>query len=81
MVKEADKITANMDERYDAYTDAEIFALQHALVVPCYYNVGWCLTNYDVYGEWATIALCNWDTNANHFTGEEIKATKAAMGK
>ncbi len=81
MVHEADKITANMDDRYNAYIDAEVYALNHALVIPCYYSEGYCLTRYNVFGEFSTIDCVNWETNANGYTGEEIAAAKKAMGK
>jgi len=81
MVKAADQITDDMDKRYTAYMDAEVYALNHALVIPCSYSEGWCLTNYDVFDWNSTIKCVDWSTNANHFTGEEIKASKAEIQK
>ena len=81
MVNEADKITTDMDARYNAYMDAEVYALEHAIVVPFYYSAGWCLTNYDIFGEFAGTKLINWVTNSEGFTGEQITASKTAMGK
>ena len=79
MVHEADKITANMEERYKAYIEAEAYALNHGLVVPCNYNEGYCLTRYDVFGDMATIDCVDWVTNVDGFTGEEIAASRKAL--
>ena len=79
MVHEADKITADLEERYKAYIEAEAYALEHALVVPCNYNEGYCLTRYNIFGEMATIDCVDWETNANTFTGEEIAASRKAL--
>ncbi len=79
MVHEADKITANMDDRYHAYMDAEVYALSHALVVPCNYSEGFCLSRYNIFGDRATIDLVGWETNVNGYTGEELQANKTAL--
>ena len=81
MVIVADMISTVIDARYNAYMDAEVYALEHAIVVPFYYSAGWCLTNYDVFGEFAGTKLVNWVTNSEGFTGEQITASKTAMGK
>ncbi len=81
MVNEADQITANLDDRYAAYAAAEAYALQHALVVPMYYNVSFCLTNYNVYGEFGTNKMVDWETDANGYTREEMAACIAESGK
>ena len=81
MVEAADKITDDMDARYNAYMDAEAYALSHALVIPCSYSEGYCLTNYNVFGEFSTIECVNWETNANGYTGAEIDAAKAALNQ
>lgn len=79
MVHAADKITDNLDDRYNAYMDAEVFFLSHALDVPCSYSEGFCLTRYNVFGDQATLQCVNWETNTNGFTGEEIAAAKKAL--
>ncbi|MBQ8599284.1 MAG: hypothetical protein IJ411_04125 [Oscillospiraceae bacterium] len=79
MVHEADKITANLDDRYHAYMDAEVYALNHALVVPCNYSEGYCLSRYNIFGERATIDCAGWETNVNGYTGEEMSAAKTAL--
>lgn len=76
MVKAADQITDDTDARYYAYMDAEVYALSHALVVPCSYNEGYCLTRYNVFGEWVSNQYKNYETNKDGFTGEYISAQK-----
>ena len=66
-------------ERYNAYIEAEAYALNHGLVIPCNYNEGYCLTRYDVFGNMATIDCIDWETNVNTFTGEEIAASRKAL--
>ncbi len=51
--EEADKITKDMDARYEAFADAEAYTLEKAHMLPCYYNVGWCLTRYNVHAEFS----------------------------
>lgn len=79
MVEEADKITTDMDARYNAYMDAEAYALNHALVIPCYYKEGYCLTRYNVFAPNATNKYIDWETNKDGYSSEEIAASKAAM--
>ncbi len=80
MVNEANAVTSNLDERYAAYAKAEAYALDHALVVPMYYNVGFCLTNYNVYGATNSGKMVDWETDANGFTREEMAACMAEAG-
>ena len=77
MVDAADAITDNMDERYKAYAKAEAYFLEHALTIPCYYGIGWCLTKIDndskmnaQYGI-QNDKMKNWDTNTEGYTSEE----------
>ena len=72
MVADADTITKDMDARYAAYADAEAYALDHALVIPMYYQIGWCLTNYNVHGIDGTNTMVNWETNKNGYTREAM---------
>ncbi|MGN0663503.1 MAG: ABC transporter substrate-binding protein [Negativibacillus sp.] len=72
MVADADTITKDMDARYAAYADAEAYALDHALVIPMYYQIGWCLTNYNVHGIDGTNKMVNWETNKNGYTREAM---------
>ena len=77
MVEEADKITDNLDERYAAYAKAEAYMLEHCLVIPYNYSVGWSLSKVDndskimaMYGS-QNDKMKNWKTNANGYTSEE----------
>lgn len=74
MVKEADKITTDLDARYEAYAEAEAYMLNHALVVPTYYNIGWCCTKYNVHGAESTNKMVNWETQKDGYTREEMAA-------
>ena len=81
MVEEADKITKDMDARYEAFADAEAYTLEKAHMLPCYYNVGWCLTRYNVHAEFSGSRMKNWETKADGYTVDEVKAILAAQGK
>lgn len=84
LVEEADAITTDMDARYKAYAKAEAYMLDNALVVPCYYNIGWALSKYEVSSRLHAMFGCqndkmkNWKTNANGYTTEEAAALEAA---
>ena len=77
MVDEADAITNDLDARYQAYAKAEAYFLEHALTIPCYYGIGWCLTKVDNDSKMFAMYGCqnekmkNWDTNSNGYTSEE----------
>ena len=47
MVEAADAITDDLDARYAAYAKAEAYLLDHVLVLPCNYSIGWCLSKID----------------------------------
>ena len=77
MVEEADAITDDMDARYAAYAKAEAYMLEHCLVIPYNYSVGWSLSKVDndskimaMYGS-QNDKMKNWKTNANGYTSEE----------
>mgnify|MGYP002691425291 FL=1 len=66
-----------MDARYKAYAKAEAYMLEHALVFPCYYQVGWCLSKVDndtkmqpMFGSVGE-KMKNWGSNVNGYTSEE----------
>ena len=81
LAKKADAITTDLDARYAAFAEAEACALNHALVIPMYYAVGFCMTNYNVYGEFGTNKMVNWETDINGYTREEMAACIAESGK
>ena len=77
MVEAADAIVDDMDARYAAYAKAEAYLLDHALVIPYNYSVGWVLSKVDndskafaMYG-CANDKMKNWDTKADGYTSEE----------
>ena len=81
MVEEADKITKDMDARYEAFADAEAYTIEKVHMLPCNYNVGWCLTRYNVHAEFSGSRMKNWETKADGYTVDEVKAILAAQGK
>ena len=77
LVEEADAITDDLDARYAAYAKAEAYMLQHAIVLPCYYQIGWCLSRVDndtkmqpMFGSVGD-KMKNWGSNADGYTSEE----------
>ena len=77
MVEAADAITTDLDARYAAYAKAEAYLLDHVLVMPCNYSIGWCLSKVDndskiyaMYGS-QNEKMKNWDTHVDGYTSEE----------
>ena len=77
LVDVANAITDDMDARYKAYAKAEAYMLEHALVFPCYYQIGWCLSKVDndtkmqpMFGSVGE-KMKNWGSNVNGYTSEE----------
>ena len=77
MVEAADAITDDLDARYAAYAKAEAYLLDHVLVLPCNYSIGWCLSKIDndtkmyaMYGA-QNEKIKNWATNSAGYTSEE----------
>ena len=87
MVNKANAITDDMDARYQAYVDAEVYMLQHAFVVPCTLEVSWQLTKVNDYSR--TNAMFgiqnymykNWETSVDAYTTEQYKAFAEEAGK
>ncbi|MBR6008690.1 MAG: hypothetical protein IK056_06345 [Clostridia bacterium] len=84
LVNKAKAINDDLDARYNAFADAEVYMIQHALIVPCYNNIERQLskinpysTIYCAYGM-MTYRYVNYDTNADGFTTAEIAAYKEA---
>ena len=80
MVEEAGTINDDLDARYQAFAKAEAYMIQHALCFPHYYDVGWCLTKVNPYSKMNSMfgsvngKMKNWETNADGYTTEEMKA-------
>ena len=84
LVVAAKAITNDMDARYAAFAKAEACMLNHALVIPCSYEVAWELTKvnnyskvYSMYGMQA-YRYVDWETNDVPYTTEEMNAFAAA---
>ena len=84
LVIAAKAITDDMDARYAAFAKAEACFLNHALVIPCSYEVGWELTKinnyskvYSMYGMQA-YRYVDWEAQAEPYTTEEMAALAAA---
>ena len=84
LVVAAKAITNDMDARYAAFAKAEACMLEHALVIPCSYEVGWELTKinnytkvYSMYGMQA-YRYVDWETSETPYTTEEMNANAAA---
>ena len=77
LVEAADAIIDDMDARYAAYAKAEAYLLDHALVIPYNYSVGWVLSKVDNDSKINAMYGCtndkmkNWDTKADGYTSEE----------
>ena len=84
MVNAADQIHDDLDARYQAYAEAEAYLIEHAIVVPTYYDIGWCLSKINLYSQRNAMFGCqnnkmkNWETSVDGYTTEEMEAFKQA---
>ena len=84
LAEKASAICDDMDARYQAYVDAEVYMLQHALVIPFNYSVSWQVTKINDYSKLhalygaQTKAFKNWETSTAGYTTEEYEQFKAA---
>ncbi len=79
MVDEADAIT-DLDERYQAFAEAEAYFIEHALALPVSYSVTWELTRVNDYSKINAMygiqnnKYINWETTTNTaYTTEEYE--------
>lgn len=78
LVEAADAIHENLDDRYEAFAEAEAYLIQHALTIPNYYNVGWMLTKINPYSKMKAMfgiqnnKMKNWETSVDGYTSEEM---------
>ena len=84
LVTAAKAITNDLDARYAAFAKAEACFLNHALVIPCSYEVGWELTKinnytkvYSMYGM-QSYRYVDWQAQTEPYTTEEVDAFAAA---
>jgi oligopeptide transport system substrate-binding protein len=83
LAKAANDIVDDTDARYEAFAEAEAYMIQHALIIPLYYDISWeltCVNDYSKinapYGIQNNRYL-NWETNKNGYTTEEYAAFAA----
>ncbi len=83
LVVAAKAITDDMDARYAAFAKAEACMINHALVIPCSYEVGWELTKvnnyskvYSMYGMQA-YRYVDWEAYTTPYTTEEMAEAAA----
>ena len=79
LVEKAGEVTDDLDARYDAYVEAEVYMLQHALSIPVEYEVGWQLTKVNDYSKMNAMygaqnsTYKNWETSKDAYTTEEYE--------
>ena len=80
LVNKADAITDDLDARYEAYAEAEAFMLDHALIVPAYFDISWELTRINDYSKINAMfgiqnnKYKNWETSTDAYTAEDYAA-------
>ncbi|MBR6089641.1 MAG: hypothetical protein IKP86_06885 [Anaerolineaceae bacterium] len=84
LVVAAKAITDDMDARYAAFAKAEACFLDHALVIPCSYEVAWELTKIDNYSKVYSMygmqayRYVDWNASTELLTTAEAEANAAA---
>ena len=72
--KKASGIFDDLTKRYDAYAEAEVFMLEHALVIPCHYRINWKLTKSNDYDYMS--GYKNYHTSTEPYTTEQYEQFK-----
>ena len=84
LVNEASAITDDLDRRYDAFADAEAYALNNALVLPLNYSISWKLTHANAYSNinaaygGQDARYVNWETSSELYTTEQYEEFRKA---
>lgn len=87
LVDKANAITTDMDARYKAYADAEVYMMEHALAIPAYINITWQLTHVNdftkIYAPYGiqNERFVNWETSVDGYTTADYAAFEAAYNK
>ena len=87
MTEKAGEIYEDMDARYDAYAEAEVYLLNHALTIPMEYEIKWQLTKVNDYSRMNAMfgaqnyTYKNWETSAEAYTAEQYEAFRSEAGK
>ena len=80
LTEEAKVIYDDIDARYAALAKAEAFFVEHAFVIPAYYNISWQLTSINPYSQvYASYGMqayryVDWETNSDVYTTADIEA-------
>ena len=83
MTEKAGQIYDDMDARYEAYADAEVFLLNHALTIPMEYEIQWQLSKINDYSKMNAMygaqnyTYKNWTTSVDAYTTEQYESFKA----
>lgn len=87
LVNEANAITTDLDARYAAYVDAEVYMLQHALTIPLNYEVSWQLTKVNDYTRSNAMfginnyMYKNWETSVDAYTTDQYASIEEEFNK
>lgn len=87
LAEQASLIYDDMDKRYDAYVEAEVSMLNHALVIPARYEVLWQITKANDYSKMNAMygaqnyTYKNWETSADAYTAEQYDSFRAAAAQ
>ena len=87
LVNEADAITTDLDARYEAYAEAEIYMLQHALTIPLNYEISWQLTKVNDYTKSNAMyginnyLYKNWETSVDAYTTDQYATIEEEFNK
>jgi len=87
MAQAASQIYDDMDARYEAFADAEVFFLENALTIPSEYEVVWQLTKFNDYSKMIAMygiqnyTYKNWESSTVPYTTAEYEQFAAEYNK
>ena len=79
LVNKANAITGDLDERYEAYAQAEAYMLKHAMTIPYNLEISWQLSKINDYSvSHAIYGMQNakykdWETSVDAYTTEDYE--------
>ena len=79
LVNKANAITGDLDERYEAYAQAEAYMLKHAMTIPYNLEISWQLSKINDYSVSHAIygmqnaKYKNWETSVDAYTTEDYE--------
>ena len=83
LAEKAGEVYDDLDKRYDAYLEAEVYLLEHAFTIPMQYEVSWELTKINDYSKMNAMYGCqnytykNWETQSEAYTTEQYDQFKS----